>query len=332
MTSSAPSDLHEPDFSEIQAAAGRLAGQAVRTPLVESPLLNDKLGFRLLVKPEALQRSGSFKLRGAYNKLASLDADTRQRGVVAYSSGNHAQGVALAARLFGVPALIVMPKDAPRIKIENTRAYGAEIVLYDRAADNREQIAREICATRGATIVPPYDDPAVISGQGTIGLEVIEQADEIKAKPDAVLVPCGGGGLVSGCAVAIAGRRPGLPVYSVEPAGFDDTARSLGSGKREKNSPEAKSFCDALLASMPGEITFALNRRLLAGGLSVDDREVARAMTTAFTYLKLVIEPGGAVALAAALAGKVKGDTLIAVCSGGNVDPDTFRHAMDLAA
>ncbi len=322
-----------PTIADIEAAAARLKGRAVRTPLLEAPLLNDALGGRLLVKPEMLQRSGSFKFRGAFNRLSLIPEAARGRGVVTYSSGNHAQGVALAARDLGMPATVIMPSDAPAIKVANTRAYGAEVIFYDRYSEVREEIGRKIAESRGATIVPPYDDPGVIAGQGTVGLEIAEQAAEKGAKLDAVLVCCGGGGLVSGTALAIADRLPGVPVYAVEPAGFDDTGRSLISGQRERNSPEARSICDALLAQTPGELTFALNARLLKGGLVVSDDEVRQAMAEAFRYLKVVVEPGGAVALAAALTGKlpVKGRTVAVVCSGGNVDADMFVAAIAAA-
>lgn len=324
----------EPTIVDIEDAAKRLAGVAYRTPLLESSLLNDKLGGRLLLKAEPLQRAGSFKFRGAYNRISRLDEAARKKGVVAFSSGNHAQGVACAAQLLGVPALILMPKDAPAVKIANTKAYGAEVVLFDRDKDDREAMSRRLAAERGATIVPPYDDPFIIAGQGTVGLEIAEDVAARNIRPDAVIAPCGGGGLVSGIATAIAAKLPGVLVYSAEPKGFDDTARSLVSGARESNVPGAKSFCDALLAPLPGEITFPINKKRLAGGLAVSDTEVAEAMATAFTYFKLVIEPGGAVALAAALAERirVKGRTVVAVASGGSVDAATFRDALAQAA
>jgi len=250
--------------------------------------------------------------------------------VVAFSSGNHGQAVAAAARQMGMPSVIVMPVNAPAIKVESTRAYGAEIVYFDRAKDDREAIARAIAAERGATLVPPYDDTQVIAGQGTIGLEIAADLAGLAIRPDAVAVPCGGGGLVAGCSLALAATMPGVPVYAVEPAGYDDTARSLASGRQERAIQGAVSLCDALLVPTPGNMTLAINRRTLAGGLVVDDDEVARAMTAAFTHLKLVVEPGGAVALAAALSGKVvpRGLTVLVVCSGGNVDPGVFADAL----
>jgi threonine dehydratase len=299
---------------------------AVITPLIESSALNKRIGGRILIKPENLQRTGSFKFRGAYNKLSQLPEAARGAGVAAYSSGNHAQGVAAAAALLGLPATIVMPADAPRIKIENTRGYGAEVVLYDRYHEVRDEVAAEIVAERGATLVRPYDDPDIIAGQGTCGLEIAQQAAALGAKLDAVLVCCGGGGLVSGTALALAELTPSTAVYSVEPKSFDDTARSLAAGERLRNDPAARSICDALLAPTPGELTFALNKQLLAGGLVVSDEEAAAAMAYAFRELKLVIEPGGAVALAALLAGRIEaaGKVVALTLSGGNVDAESY--------
>lgn len=335
MNFSAVSDqrLPEPSFADIEDAAKRLRGMAVLTPLLESSALNARLGGRLLVKAEPLQRTGSFKFRGAYNRLSRIEGDARKAGVVAYSSGNHAQGVAAAAQILGMPALIVMPADAPAMKIRNTKGYGAEVKLYDRHREVREEIGARLVKERGATLVPPYDDPYIIAGQGTIGIEIAEQAKAAGAKLDAVIVCCGGGGLISGTALAPATTAPGVPVYSSEPEGFDDTARSLKSGKREQNDPAARSICDALLAPTPGVLTFQLNKRLLKGGLAVSEAEVHRAMATAFDDLKLVVEPGGAVALAAALAGKIPiaGRTVAVVCSGGNVDAELFATALRAA-
>jgi threonine dehydratase len=319
-----------PTAADLEAAARRLAGKAVLTPLLESPLLNERLGGRLLVKAEPLQRTGSFKFRGACNRIALIPEADRARGVIAYSSGNHAQGVAAAARLFGIPATIVMPSDAPRIKLANTRALGASVVLYDRVREVREEIGARLAAETGATLVKPYDDPGVIAGQGTVGLEIADQAAAIGARVDACVVCCGGGGLVAGVALGLAARGAGAAVFAAEPAGFDDTARSLAAGRRVGNDPGGKSFCDAILTPIPGEVTFEVNRRLLAGGVAVTDAEVAEAMRAAFEHLKIVVEPGGAVALAAALSGKVPvaGRTVVAVASGGNVDADVFRAAL----
>ena len=332
MTSS--TDFEPPSFADIESAARRLEGKAVFTPLLESPLLNERVGGRLLIKAEPLQRTGSFKFRGAYNRISRLDADQIKRGVVAFSSGNHAQGVAAAAHAFGAPAVIVMPSDAPAIKIANTRAWGAEVVLYDRYREDRDVVARDLAEQRGATLVPPFDHPLIIAGQGTVGLEIARQAEAADAELDAVLSPCGGGGLISGCALALAERAPGAEIYAVEPEGFDDTARSLASGSRQHSVEGAKTICDALLAKTPGVLTFSINRKLLAGGLVVSDDEVAHAMGVALNYLKLVAEPGGATALAAALSRKFdcRGKTVAVIVSGGNVDPAVFAEALGRAA
>ncbi|MDQ0466373.1 threonine dehydratase [Caulobacter ginsengisoli] len=313
-------------FADIEDAARRLEGQAIRTPLTENPQLNERLGGRVLIKPETLQRSGSFKFRGAYNRISRLSDEEKKRGVVAFSSGNHAQGVALAAALVGTPALIVMPADAPAVKVAGTRGFGAEIRFYDRFTEDREAIAAEIAAERGCVVVPSYDDPYIIAGQGTLGLELAEQAPDL----DVVLCPVGGGGLIAGTSTAVKARSPDTLVYGVEPADFDDTKRSLASGKRESIDPNSRSFCDALLSPSPGALTFPINQANLAGGLTVTDAEVAEAMRYAFTTLKLVIEPGGCVALAAALAGKLdlKGKTTGIVCSGGNVDPGLYARVL----
>jgi threonine dehydratase len=319
-----------PTFTDIEAAAARLAGWAVPTPLLNAPALDARIGGRILLKAETLQRTGSFKFRGAYNRISQIPEAERPAGVVSYSSGNHAQGVAAAAALLGVPATIVMPEDAPAIKLANTRDYGAEVVLYDRFTEVREEIGAQLAARRGATIVRPYDDPAIIAGQGTCGLEIARQAAAQDARLDALLVCCGGGGLTAGCALALAELSPETAVYTVEPEGFDDTARSLAAGVRVANDPAARSFCDALLAPTPGELTFAVNRRLVAGGLAVSDTEVAAAMAYAFKTLKLVVEPGGAVALAALLAGRfdARGKTVALTLSGGNVDPEAYRRVL----
>ncbi len=322
--------LELPGFADILAAAERLRGKAVKTPLLESALLNERTGGRVLIKPEVLQRTGSFKFRGAYNKISQLGAEARAAGVVAYSSGNHAQGVASAAQLAGLPAAIVMPKDAPRIKIDNTRSYGAEVILYERGSQSREQAAEEIAEQRGATLVRPFDDPDIIAGQGTCGLELAESAAERGAHLDAVLICCGGGGLTAGCALAIHELSPKTALHTVEPFGFDDTARSLAAGELVANEPGAETICDALLSPVPGQLTFAVNRPLLSRGLVVTDQEVMAAMSYAFRVLKLVLEPGGAVTLAALLGGKLdcRGKTIAIVLSGGNVDPTVFAKAI----
>jgi len=319
-----------PEAADVVAAAACLRGEIVTTPLLESAALNAKIGGRVLVKAEMLQRTGSFKFRGAFNRLSKLDVTEHPHGVVAYSSGNHAQGVAEAARAFGMPALIVMPAGAPEVKVMGTRSRGAEVVFYDPASEKREEVAERLAGERGAILVPPFDDSDVIAGQGTVGLELAAQARAAHAELDAVLVPCGGGGLIAGTALALADACSGVGVWAVEPEFFDDTRRSLAAGKRLEIAQGAKSFCDALLSPIPGELTFALNRRLLAGGLMVDDANVAAAMREAFTHLKMVAEPGGAVALAAALSGAFdcRGKTVAVVCSGGNVDPETFARVL----
>lgn len=327
MNSYADSDL--PKLADIEAAARRIAAVAIRTPLLESPALNARLGGRLLVKAEVLQRTGSFKFRGAYNRISQFTAEERKRGAVAFSSGNHAQGVAHAAALCGAPAVIVMPSDAPAIKIANTRGYGAEVVLYDRHRDDREAIGRRIAAERGAILVPPFDDAQVIAGQGTVGLEIVAQCAAEGIALDVVAAPAGGGGLIAGSSIAIKSALPRCKVIVAEPEGFDDHGRSLASGRRERNAP-ATSICDALLSPAPGELTFAVNRRTLDGAVAVTDEAVRAAMLTAFRDLKIVVEPGGAVALAAALTGKIdcRGRTVVVVASGGNVDPALFAEVL----
>jgi len=319
-----------PDFDAVHAAAARLSGHARRTPLLADTPLDALTGGRILLKLETLQHMGSFKFRGAYNRLAQLDPAQRRAGVVAFSSGNHAQGVAYAARLLGVPATIVMPADAPRVKMQNTLALGAEVVTYDRLRESREQIAARLAAERGAVLVPSFDDPDIIAGQGTVGLEIAEQAAELGARLDDVIVCTSGGGLVAGTALAIRGLSPPARVWTAEPEGHDDHRRSLAAGRRESNDPGTRSICDALLAPEPGVLTFEINRRLLAGGLAVSDAEVKNAIAYAARTLKLVVEPGGAVALASILAGKIEtgGRTIAVVLSGGNIDDDLLREVL----
>ena len=319
-----------PGFADVQAAATRLEGIALRTPLLENARVNAMLGGRLFIKAECLQRTGSFKLRGAYNFLSQMSEAQRRNGAVGWSSGNHAQGLAEAGRLLGVRTTIVMPADAPTLKVANTRASGAEIVLYDRVKDSREAIGQEISARTGATIVPPYDHPWILTGQGTVGIEIAEQAKAAGVVLDAVAAPCSGGGLSTGVALGVKGISPGTIVHAGEPAGFDDLARSLATGIKQKNDRLTGSICDALLAPTPGDITFPLAQKLLGPGLVVTDEEVLDAMELAFREFKLVVEPGGAVALAAALTGKlpVKGRAVAVVCSGGNVDHETFARAL----
>jgi threonine dehydratase len=314
----------------VRAAAARIASHARRTPLLADTPLDGLTGGRILLKLETLQHTGSFKFRGAYNRLCQLDPAQRRAGVVAFSSGNHAQGVAAAARLLGVPATIVMPADAPRVKMRNTLALGAAIVEYDRETQSREEIAARLADERGAVLVPSFDDPDIIAGQGTVGLEIAEQSAAIGRPPDDVVVCCSGGGLVAGIALAIGDTLPAARVWSAEPAAFDDYRRSLAAGERLRNPAGGRSICDALLAPTPGELTFEINRRLLAGGLAATDDEVRRAIAYAARVLKLVVEPGGAVALASILAGRldVGGRTVAVVLSGGNIDDEMLRDVL----
>src|SRR5450755_3922453 len=311
-----------PAAADIEAAAKRLYGVAVRTPLINAPVLDDRLGARVFLKAETLQRTGSFKFRGAYNKISSIPLERRAAGVVAYSSGNHAQGVAAAAALLGMRATIVMPSDAPRLKRERTAALGAEIVLYNRDTEDRAAIAKKIVAERGATLVPPYDDPLIIAGQGTIGREIVEDLGQLLLEPEIVVVGASGGGLAAGISLGVKARVPAAKFYTVEPEGFDDTLRSFKSGRRETNARTSGTICDALMTSTPGELTFPILRELIGAGMTATDTEVAAAVRYAFHELKLVVEPGGAIGLAALLAGKldVKGRVVVAILSGGNVD------------
>jgi threonine dehydratase len=322
-----------PTSATVAAARICVDGYAVRTPLLENPQLNHRLGFRLLLKAECLQRTGSFKFRGAMNAVSLLTAAQREAGVVAYSSGNHAQGVAAAAAIFGIPALIVMPADAPAIKLAGTRAYGAEIVTYDRWREQREDVAAAIAARRGAAILPPFDHPDIIAGQGTVGLETIEQADAAGVTLDCFVTNASGGGLTAGCALAFEAGSPATRLYCAEPTDFDDHARSLAAGSRQANVGKSPSICDALMAPMPGEITFPINQPRLAGALTASDDEIADAMLVAFRDFKVVVEPGGAAGLAAVLAGRLPGrpSAVAVVASGGNVDPATFRRLLQEA-
>ncbi len=320
-----------PDFAAIESAAARLEGLAVRTPLLESPMLSRRIGRPIFVKPEVLQRTGSFKFRGAYNRLSLIPNSARAAGVVALSSGNHAQGVALAAAMLGMPATIIMPADAPATKIAGTRALGAEIVLYDRVREDRDALGAALCAERGATLVHPFDDSGVIAGQGTVGLEIAQDCLHLGLTPDAVITCCGGGGLASGIALALAAMLPEVPLYTAEPAGYDDMARSLIAGTREGIVPGAKSFCDAILTPKPGALTFGILNRLGVRGVAVSDAEVAGGRRTAVAEGTLVTEPGGCVALAAVLAGRLpEGDgPLVCVLSGGNVDAPLFASVLN---
>ncbi len=314
------------ELKDIAAAADRIAPVVVRTPLLASPALDEIAGATLLIKPENLQLTGSFKIRGAYNMLSQLSREEARHGVVAFSSGNHAQAVAASGTMLGIDTTIVMPEDAPKVKIDNTRRLGGNTVLYDRYNDDREAIARDIAADKGCIVVPAFDHEHIIAGQGTVGLELMRQCRDIGVTPDQVLINCSGGGLISGSAIAIKAASSGTSVYPVEPQEFDDTARSLISGEREANDPAARSICDALQTELPGKLTFAINRELLSGGLVVSDDEVKDAMRFAFRHLKLVIEPGGAAALAAVLSARIetRGKVTVVVVSGGNVDAEMY--------
>jgi threonine dehydratase len=314
----------------IRAAAARIEGHAVRTPLLNSPFLDEIAGRRVWVKPECLQRTGSFKFRGAYSALSALDPDTLAKGVIAFSSGNHAQGVALAAQMHRVSSVIIMPSDAPRLKIDNTRSLGAEVVLYDRETESRDEIGARLSDARGLTLVKPFDEPLVIAGQGTCGLEIAEDANARGITDATVIVCCGGGGLTAGIALALEADAPTLRVRTAEPEGFDDVARSLMSGQIERNSSQSGNICDAIITPQPGDITWPILKRLCGPGLVISEDDALEAMAQAFLRLKLVAEPGGAAALAAALYRKdqIEGDDVIVTLSGGNVDPAMFARAL----
>lgn len=317
-------------LTEIEAAATRLAGHARRTPLLTSPFLDELAGRPVFVKAECLQHTGSFKFRGAWSALSALPTDQRGKGVLAYSSGNHAQGVAHAAALHGAPATIVMPSDAPPIKIDNTRRLGAEVVLYDRETESREEIGARLSAEQGLTLIRPYDEPMVLAGQGTTGLEIAEEAQAHGIREADVLVCCGGGGLTSGIALALAAKAPGLTVRPVEPEGFDDVTRSLASGTRQENDRRSGSLCDAILTPAPGELTLPIMAAHCGPGLVVSDADCIFAVAAAFARLRIVVEPGGAAALAAALRAYdgPPERPVICVATGGNVAPDIFQHAL----
>lgn len=318
-------DVPVPTFADVEAAARRIAPYAVVTPLLEHPALNERVGARVFLKLENLQRTGSFKFRGAFNRISLIPENDRGKGVLAFSSGNHAQGVAAAAALLGMKATIVMPHDAPRAKIEGTRRLGASIVEYDRVKEDREAIATKLQTETGATLVKPFDDPMIVAGQGTTGLEIAQQAKAANAQLSAVLVPCSGGGLVSGISLAVASATPGTKVFSVEPENFDGMKRSLEGGVRKTAPGGRLSMADALMAPTPGITPFAIAKHHIAGGLIVADDDLARAVSFALQRLKLVIEPGGAAALAALLAEKIptKSQKIAVVISGGNCDPAT---------
>src|SRR3982075_1502610 len=311
---------------DIDAAARVLAPFAVRTPLLSPPVLNARVGAKVFLKPEMLQRTGSFKFRGAFNKLSSIPQAARGGGVVAFSSGNHAQGVAAAAKILNMQLTIVMPADAPLSKRERTKAYGAEVVLYDRDREDREAIARDSASNHGATLVRPYDDPFVIAGQGTAGREIAEDMAALGLSPDIVVAPASGGGLIAGVATAVKARFPHAQIVVAEPKDYDDHGLSLRAGHREAHHAAGRTICDALMAAMPGELTFSINSKLLAQGVVASDAEVGAAVAYAYRELKLVVEPGGAVGLAALLAGRIdaRGKNVVIVLSGGNVDADLF--------
>ncbi len=319
-----------PTADNVAAAARRIAGYVVRTPMVQNALLDHLTGGTILLKAEVLQRTGSFKLRGATNASLQLSEAELRAGLVTHSSGNHGQALACAAAAIGAKATVFMPADAPRVKVDSTRRWGAEIVHYDRRTDNREALTATFAERTGATLIPPYDHPHVMAGQGTLALELIQDARERGFEMDGLLVCVGGGGMVAGCALAAEGAAPGMQVYAVEPESSDDTLRSLRSGVRETNPAGGSQLCDALLAPQPGELTFAVNQPRLAGGVAVADHEVLAAIAFAFTHLKLVVEPGGAVCLAALLSGRfeARGRVVGAVLSGGNVDPTVFARAL----
>lgn len=319
--------MHTASFEGVKDAARQLLGHAVRTPLIESPALNERLGGRVLLKAENLQRAGAFKFRGAYNRISRLTADELKRGVVAYSSGNHAQAVACAARMMGTSAIIVMPADSPKVKVEGVIGFGGEVRLYDRYTESREAIGEEIASIRGSVLVRPFDDPFVIEGQGTTGLEIVEQAD---APLDQLLCGASGGGLIAGINLSMAALSPDTPVIGIEPRDYNDFQLSIAAGERLTHAPAHGTICDALMTDRPGELTFPINRRV-ARVETVSDAEAAEAVRYAFRVLKLVVEPGGAVSLAALLAGRVeaKGLTTAVVLSGGNVDPALFSAIIE---
>ncbi|SEW29973.1 threonine dehydratase [Cognatiyoonia koreensis] len=321
------------DIEMIRAADKRLNGYVRRTPLLSSPFLDDIAGRRVLVKAECLQHTGSFKFRGGWSALSALPPEKRKAGVIAYSSGNHAQGVAIAADAHDAPCVIVMPSDAPAVKIQNTRDLGAEVVLYDRDNEDRDEIGARLAAERGLTLIKPFDEPMVIAGQGTCGLEIAKQADAARVTQADVLVCCGGGGLTSGIALALAGDAPGLKVRPCEPERFDDVARSLKSGRIESNNRASGSLCDAIITMRPGDLTFPIMQQHCASGIVVTEEECLRAMAHAYERLRIVIEPGGAAALAAALfhPAESEGDAVIAVATGGNVDKAVFIKALEMS-
>ncbi len=313
-------------IAAIEAAAERLKGVAIETPLLRSAALDELLGGSVLLKAECLQRTGSFKIRGAYNLLSQIPPEQAGLGAVAWSSGNHAQGVAAAGGLLGIHTAVVMPEDAPRAKLENTRRLGGEVITFDRYTGDREALARSIAAERGAEIVPSYEHVDIIAGQGTVGLEIAAQSIELGMPVDQVVIPCGGGGLTSGSAIALRAKLPDVEIFIAEPEHYDDTLQSLRSGVRVSVATDVPSLCDALLTDSPGKLTFDIMQTHVSDGFVVSEDEVKDAMRFAFKELKLVVEPGGAAALAAVLSGKVdtKDRITAVVLSGGNVDAELF--------
>lgn len=319
-----------PSHADILDAAKRLEGHAVRTPLLRNDQLDARTGARIFVKAECLQRTGSFKFRGAFNRISRLDDAEKERGILAYSSGNHAQGVAAAARINGTTAKILMPADAPRSKVEGVVFWGGEVVTYDRGTESREKIGQAIAAEEGRVLVPPYEDPFVIAGQGTAGLEAAQQLRARGESPDIVVCCAGGGGLIAGVGLAMRDAFPGVEIWAAEPEGFDDHRRSLASGKRETNERLTGSICDAIITPTPGVMTWALNASQLTGGAAISDDDALDAVATAWRHLKIVVEPGGAAALAAVLSDKldIADKTVCVLATGGNVDPAVFQQAL----
>jgi threonine dehydratase len=327
----APQDDDRPITADgVRRAAQRIKGHTIRTPLIENEMLNEAAGGRVLVKAEVLQHGGSFKFRGAFNRVSQLSAEQREKGVLAWSSGNHAQGVALAARHFKTPATIIMPTDAPALKVEQVRRLGAEIITYDRYTQDREEIAKPIMEESGMALAPSYDHPDIIEGQGTVALESVEDARALGVDLDAFVICCGGGGLTSGCAVILEEISPATEVWIAEPEGFDETWASIQKGERVRADITQRTICDAIATPTPGRLTLPIMQRLVRGGVALSETDVARAMVFAFKYLKLVVEPGGAVALAAILTGKFdgRGKTTAITLSGGNVDPPLFSSIL----
>jgi threonine dehydratase len=314
----------------IRAAYARGKGHVRRTPLLSSPFLDEIAGRQVFVKVECLQHTGSFKFRGGWSALSAMDPEKRAKGVIAFSSGNHAQGVTLAAKMHGTSSVIIMPSDAPQVKIDNSKALGAEVVLYDRASEDRDKIGVQLSSARDLALIKPFDDPLVIAGQGTCGLEIAEQAVELGLEAGEVITCCGGGGLTSGIAMALEADAPSFKVRPAEPKGFDDVARSLSAGEIQRNAAMTGSICDAIITPQPGDLTFPIMHRLCGAGLVVTEDECLRTMGLAFERLRIVIEPGGAVALAAALfhGDQLNADTVIATASGGNVDKAVFERAL----